>query len=300
MKVLVTGASGRFAYFMVKALRGRHDIVLTSRQAVPEDRADLPWIQGDLNNWEDCVKAVRGVDAIQALGAVPSPSDVAGYNERRAQMGMAPRPFDATMMTNIMGLYYLVKAAAEAGVKTFVYTGSNCAFGHGFRVSSIPFPINYLPLDEKHPSNAEDSYSFSKHAGEELLNWFTQAYGIRTYITRPAGICPPERLQKMAETAVPCTGWSDWMYGYVPSEDLAQMQLMCMEKAEQLPAHDVFVANGADSTLLEPSLEIIGKYRPDLLPVSQAMTGHRAFFSIEHAQKVLGWTPKHSWRDYLK
>jgi nucleoside-diphosphate-sugar epimerase len=70
MKVLVTGAAGRFAGFVVKALRGRHDIVLTSRTPVPEDRADLPWIQGDLTNWEDCVKVVKGVDAIQALGAV--------------------------------------------------------------------------------------------------------------------------------------------------------------------------------------------------------------------------------------
>lgn len=300
MKVLVTGASGRFAEFMVKALRGRHDIVLFARSQPPEDRADLPWVQGDLTNYEDCVRAVQGVDAIQHLGAVPSPSDVPGYNERRAAMGLPPRPFDATMVTNIIGTYYLLKAAVEAGVKIFVMTGSNCAFGHGFRVSGRPFPIKYLPLDEKHPSDVEDSYSYSKLVGEEMLAWFTRAYGLRTYMTRPAGICPPERLQRMAETAAPCTGWSDWMWGYVASEDLAELQLMLMEKAEQLPPHDVFVANGLDSTLLEPSLEVIEKFRPDLLPVSQKMTGHRAFFSVEHAQQVVGWTPKHSWRDYLK
>jgi hypothetical protein len=36
------------------------------------------------------------------------------------------------------------------------------------------------------------------------------------------------------------------------------------------------------------------------VPVSQAMTGNRAFFSVEHAQKVVGWTPKTGWRDYLR
>lgn len=42
MKVLITGASGRFARFMVQELRGDYDLVLFSRTPVPEDRADLP------------------------------------------------------------------------------------------------------------------------------------------------------------------------------------------------------------------------------------------------------------------
>jgi UDP-glucose 4-epimerase len=190
-------------------------------------------------------------------------------------------------------------AAVQAGVKTLVMTGSNCAFGHGYRISENPFPIKYLPLDEKHPSDVEDSYSYSKHVGEELLASFTRAYGIRTYVTRPAGICPPERLQRMAETAKPVTEWSDWMWGYVPSEDYAELQRIIMEKAESLPPHDVYVANGLDSTALEPSMELIAKYRPNLLSVAK-LEGHQAFFSTAKAQAVLGWSAKHSWRDYLK
>jgi UDP-glucose 4-epimerase len=293
MKVLITGASGRFARFVVQSLRDDYELVLFSRSPLPEDRADLPWIQGDLTDFEACRRAVEGVDAIQHLGAVPSPSDHPQQSSR--QPG---RPFDATMNTNIMGIYYLMRAAVEAGVQTVVMAGSNCAFGHGYRISDNPFPISYLPLDEAHPSDVEDSYSYSKLVGEELLHSFTRAWGIRTYVTRPAGICPPERLQQMAAQAQPVTGWSDWMWGYVASEDLADLHRMIMEKAESLSPHDVFVANGLDSTLLEPSREVIARFRPDLLPVTK-MQGHDAFFSVAHACEVVGWTPKRSWRDYL-
>ena len=61
-KVLVTGGSGRFAKYMVQALRDKYEVTLFSRSQPPEDRADLPWIDGDLNNYDDCVKAVQGVE----------------------------------------------------------------------------------------------------------------------------------------------------------------------------------------------------------------------------------------------
>ncbi len=299
MKVLITGASGRFAKFMVDALRGDYELVLSSRTKPPEDRADLPWIQGDLNVYEDCERMVEGVDAIQHLGAVPSPSDHPALIEYRKASGRPLLPFDATMRTNIMGTYYLMTAAVKAGVKVVVMTGSNCAFGHGYRISKRPFPFQYLPLDEEHPSDVEDSYSYSKLAGEELLASFTRAYGIRTYVTRPAGICPPERLQAMAENAKPVESWSPWLFGYVPSVDLARMQRMIMEKADELSPHEVFVANGLDTTLLEPTMEVLERFRPDLVPLARGIEGHQALFSTAKAQKLLGWKPTQSWRDYL-
>ena len=300
MRVLITGASGRLAQYMVKELRGRQELVLFSRRPLPQDRADLPWVQGDLNVFDDCRQAVQGVEAIMHLGAVPWPSDHPRLRPARQASGRAVPALDATMHTNIMGTYYLMMAAVQAGVGTVVMTGSNCAFGHGFRISSRPFPFRYLPLDEEHPSDVEDSYSYSKLAGEELLASFSRAYGIRTYVTRPSGICPPEELRRMAETAGPCAGWSEWLFDYVASEDLATLQRLLMEKAGSLPPHDVYVANALDSTLLEPSREVIERFRPELLPLAAGLDGHQAFFSVAKAQRAVGWTPRHGWREYLR
>ncbi|MDI7277411.1 MAG: NAD(P)-dependent oxidoreductase [Anaerolineae bacterium] len=300
MRVLITGASGRFAEYMVRELRGRHDLVLFSRRPPPADRADLPCIRGDLTAFDDCRRAVEGIEAIMHLGAQPWPTDHRAEIAHLQARGISAPPFDATIRSNILGTYYLMMAAVEAGVRIVVMTGSNCAFGHGYRISDRPFPFHYLPLDEQHPSDVEDSYSYSKLAGEELLASFSRAYGIRTYVTRPAGICPPERLRRMAETAAPVQGWSEWLWGYVASEDLAALQRLILEKAEQLPVHDVYVANGLDTTLLEPTLEVIERFRPDLLPLARGLDGHQAFFSTARARAALGWLPARTWRAFLR
>jgi UDP-glucose 4-epimerase len=299
MKVLVTGASGRFAEWIVKALRDEHELVLFSRSQPPEDRAGLPWVQGDLNSLEDCRRAVEGVEAIQHLGAVPWPSDHPGERNSMARAGRALPDADATLHTNIMGTYYLLQAAVQEGVQTLVMAGSNCAFGHGYRISQRPFPFQYLPLDEEHPSDVEDSYSYSKLAGEELLASYTRAYGLRTYVTRPAGITPPRRRQEIAAAAAPVQGWSDRLWGYVPSEDLARMHRVIMERASTLPKHRVYVANGRDTTALEPTLDLIERFRADLLPLAGGIEGHQPFFSTARALRELDWQPNHSWRDNL-
>ncbi len=299
MRVLVTGGSGRFAEWVVKALRPDHDLVLFSRTPPPEDRADLPWIQGDLNSPEDCMRAVEGIEAIQHLGAVPWPSDhpVECANRRRA--GLEPLPLNATLCTNLMGTYNLLQAAVRANVEMIVMAGSNCAFGHGYRISQRPFPFEYLPLDEDHPSDVEDSYSFSKLAGEMLLSSFTRAYGIRTYVSRPAGICPPGRRQEIATSIGPARAWNDWLWGYVASEDLAEMHRRMMERAYSLPDHRVYVANARDTTALEPTLELIERFRAHLLPLATGITGHQPFFSTARARRELDWQPRYSWRDWL-
>jgi UDP-glucose 4-epimerase len=299
MKVLITGASGRFAPFMAAALREEHDLVLASRTLPTGQVADLPWVQADLNHYEDCQRMVRDVEAIMHLGAVPWPSDHPQVREDVRQRGRDLPPANATMHTNIIGTYYLLRAAVEAEVRVMVMTGSNCAFGHGYRISDRPFPFQYLPLDEEHPSDVEDSYSYSKLAGEELLASYTRAYGLRTYVTRPSGICPPERLQRMAENAAPTSGWSPWLWGYVPSEDLAELQRLILERADSLPPHDVYVANAPDTSALEPTCELIEAFRPDLLPLADGLEGHQAFFDASKARDELGWTVRRGWREYL-
>ena len=73
MKVLITGASGRLGAFVIRELAAQHTLVLMSRRQPPREFDHLPFIQGDLNNFEDCQRAVEGVDAIQHLGAQPGP-----------------------------------------------------------------------------------------------------------------------------------------------------------------------------------------------------------------------------------
>ena len=299
MKALVTGASGRFAPHLVRELeRAGHDLVLFSRRAPSADLTDKwPWVQGDLCSYDDCLKAVAGgLDAIHHAGAQAWPTDHPG---ERPGEGGGP-PFEATMRTNIMGTYYLLRAALEEDVGVFVMTGSNCALGHGYRISERPFPFEYLPVDEKHPSDVEDSYSFSKLAGEELLASYTKAYGIRTYALRAAGITDEGRRRAMAQNAAPAGGWNPWLWGWVGSEDVASAHRLLMEKAPDIEPHGAYFCNADDTTALEPSVELLKRFKPELVPLVRDLGGHASFISNRALCEVVGWEHRTSWREQLK
>ena len=296
MKVLITGASGRLGPYVIRELAERHSLVLMSRRQPSDEFANIPFIQGDLNNFEDCQRAVEGVEAIQHLGAQPNPVDHPDLRAGAEENGI---PFDATFKTNMLGTYYLMQAAIEADVKTVVMSGSNCALGHGFRISKTHIPIDYLPIDEEHPCYPEDSYSFSKRCGEDLLATYTRAYGIRTYMTRPSGITPDERRKQLAENAKPTNGWTPWMWCWVGSEDVASAHRMIMEKTDTLPPHDVYFLNADDTVALEPSLELVERFKPELLPKVRSLNGHQSFFNCDKLKNDVGWKHETSWRQYL-
>lgn len=299
MRVLVTGSSGRLGPFVVRELvAAGHEVTLLSRRAPAAEFAHLPWTMGDINDSADCHRALRsGFDAIQHLAAQPWPADHPAMRSLAEERHIPP---DATMRTNILGLYNLLQAAVAKGIGTFVMTGSNCALGHGFRISHRAFPFRHLPIDETHPGEVEDSYSFSKRAGEELLASFTRAYGMRTYAIRAAEIFTEKRRRKIAENTRPTAAWDDWLWAWVGSEDVAAAHRLIMERAAQLEPHGVYFCNADDTRALEPSLELLALYRPELLPLARDLAGHASFFSNQRLRQAVGWQHRTSWRIHLQ
>ena len=295
MKVLVTGSSGRLGPFVVRELaEAGHDLTLFSRHEPAPELSRWPWVQGDIANWEDCLGAAAGgYDAIQHLAAQPWPTDHPHEQKLTQERGL---PFDATMRSNIMGTYYLLQAALRHNIGIFVMTGSNCALGHGYRISDGPFPLRYLPVDEEHPSQVEDSYSYSKIAGEMLLASYTSAYGMRTYAVRAAGICNEQRRQAMAQNAKPATAWTPWMWAWVGSEDVASAHRLLMEKATHIAPHGAFFCNSDDTSALEPSRELVERFRPDLLGILRNLEGHSTFLSNRKLRETVGWRHRTAWR----
>ena len=293
MKVLITGASGKLGAYVIRALAQDYELVLMSRSRPDAEFSQFPWISGDLTSWEDCRRSVAGVDAIQHIGAQPWPTD---HPQMKGRVVEEDLPFDATFRSNMLGSYYLMQAAVEAGVKTVVMAGSNCALGHGFRISDTPFPIHFLPINETHPTFPEDSYSYTKRAGEDLLASFSRSYDIRTYVTRIAGVCPPERRLQMASHAKPAAAWNPWLYCWVGSEDVAEAHRLLMEAAPDLPLHDVYFLNADDTTALEPTKELVERFNLPLAPLAAGLEGHQSLLSNDKLKQAVGWRHRTTWR----
>ena len=299
MKVLITGGTGSLAQYIIQQLEGEHELVLFDRVKPGENRFTFEikhaYIQGDLTNGEDCAKAVAGCDAVIHLGAIPWPCDHPVWTPRIASYGIKVPPFDETVRVNTMGTYHVMYAAVQAGVKVVITAVSNCTLGHGFRISDKPFPVKYLPLDEEHPSDIEDSYSLSKLFQSEVMHSFTRAYGIHTYGISPATIMRPEQQQAHAQNIKPTEEISEWFLGYQDIEDIARAYRMCLEAYKDLPPYDDYFINADDHLAPEDSVDLLKKFRPDLLDKVRDLPGRSSFLSAAKAKKAFGWKPEYSW-----
>ena len=103
----------------------------------------------------------------------------------------------------------------------------------------------------------------------------------------------------MAKNAGPVGGWSDWLWCWVGSEDVASAHRLLMEAADDLPPHDVYFLNGDDTTTLEPSRELVERFKPELMPLFVAgyMKGNQSFLSNDKLKRAVGWEHKTSWRE---
>jgi len=70
---------------------------------------------------------------------------------------------------NITGSLNLLNACAAHGVKYVVFSSSAATYG----------APKYLPMDEKHPTDPENYYGYTKLAIEQYLRWYDQLKGIR-------------------------------------------------------------------------------------------------------------------------
>ncbi len=59
---------------------------------------------------------------------------------------------------------------------------------------------------------------------------------------------------------------------------------------------EVFVIANADTVMSRPSTELVAEVYPGV-PVTRPLGEHETMLSIDKARRVLGYEPKHSWRD---
>jgi nucleoside-diphosphate-sugar epimerase len=271
----VTGAGGHLGGFVVRELEGHYELVLVAR-----DRLETPHelVVGDLLSPADCEAALAEADALIHLAAIPEPSR-------------------ETFHVNVMTTYHLLEAAREHGVKRVVMASSNCAYGHGFRISGNPFDVRHLPISESHPCEPEDGYSLSKLVSESILASYRRAYGIEAAALRLNWVWGPDELVwRRKEKALDHAALQPWFWAYVDGRDAATAFRLALG-APELHEELAYNISAADTIADEDSRELVERFHPALRHLATSLRGRESFFSSAKARKVLGYEPRHSWRD---
>jgi len=275
--ILVTGGSGHLGAAVMRELGKTSRLVAFDLK--PPLKADTPYIQGSVLALADLEAAMRGVDAVVHVAAIPNPRD---------------RPPEVVFETNVRGTWNTFHAAARAGVKKTVLISSECATGLCYQKAE--FPPDYLPIDEAYPLRPAEVYGLSKQAAEAVAASFART-GMDVTVLRPLFILFPHNYPEIASRA---DLWNRDLWGWVEPADVATAVRLALEK---IGGFEIFFIGAPNTLAPEPTLELVarrfGKPPEIRRPELYRQDPHAALFDIAKARRLLAYHPSGDWRRHL-
>ncbi|MCC6168306.1 MAG: NAD(P)-dependent oxidoreductase [Caldilineaceae bacterium] len=178
MRVLVTGGTGAVGKAAVKRLvdHGWEVRVIGRRSGFDIPGADYRVC--DIGNYAELREQMRGCRTVVHLAAVPNPTTMPGQE---------------LFQINTAGTYNVYEAAAAEGITKLVQASSINAFGCFWNLRD--FVLDYLPIDEAHPTYTTDPYAFSKNVIESIGDYYWRREGISSVALRLPGVWSQERIE---------------------------------------------------------------------------------------------------------
>ena len=283
MLIAVTGGAGRVARALVPMLIADGYDVRTLDISPVDTRGRWEHIAGDLRDLETVRHVVSGADVVLHTGAIG---------------GDIPGQADRVLSTNVQGTWNVLIAAIEAGVPRVVHFSSVAALGCFGGMA----PAVRLPIEDTYPKHPPHAYGLSKHLGEELCRSFTLDHGIVTISLRAALITGPSWYARWRVEPGAADGalWHNY-WAYVDERDVCSATLRAMHAPNI--THDRFLLAAADTCSPRTTEELVAERFPGtpwpLVDRAAYLQGRRfrSLVDCDHAARVLGWRPQHSWRD---
>jgi nucleoside-diphosphate-sugar epimerase len=91
--------------------------------------------------------------------------------------------------------------------------------------------------------------------------------------------------------------WNLW--GYIDERDAAQACRLALEADIAGASSASFIIAAADTVMTRPSADLMRQVFPDV-PLRGAIEGNATLLSNGRARRVLGFEPKHTWRDHVQ
>lgn len=164
-RILVTGGAGFIGsnlceFFLQKNEVYCLDNLLTGHKSNIAHLINHPhftFIEGDVRDYETCLKAAQDIDIIF----------------HQAALGSVPRSIEIPLNTNahnITGFLNMLEAAKNASVKRFVYATSSSVYGDH----------SHLPKEEGKIGKSLSPYAVTKYVNEMYADVYARLYGTET------------------------------------------------------------------------------------------------------------------------
>jgi len=297
-KVLVTGADGFIGSHVTEALIDAGAKVralacynsfgsLGWLDTLSDGRLDgVEVILGDVRDRVQMERLVQGIDIIFHLAALIS-------------IPYSYDAFDSFVGTNIMGTHNVLEAARKTGSKVLL-TSTSEVYG----------TAQYVPMDEKHPLQAQSPYSATKIAADHLGEAFFRSFGTPVVTVRPfntygprqstRAVIPTIATQILSGTETIKLGRLDTMRDFNFAKDTASA-FIALAECDAAVGQAVNSCSGRGISikeLAEMIAKIIGK-EVEIIEDSQrlrppASEVDRLLGSSEKMTTLTGWNPTYT------
>ena len=266
MKIAVTGGSGELGRSLTPYLLEQgHSVVSIDR--TPPSAHPLEYIIADTRNFGELVAGLRGCDALIHLAAIRTPIN---------------HPDPIVYADNTVSSYNALSAAAALGIKRVCLASSINAIGGYF--SRAP-RYDYFPVDEQHPTYAEDPYSLSKWVLEQQADAFARRYEWMSIASlRFHGLHDSQERAVQWTSARPGSIRHLWAYTLLREANRACL----LSVTADFGGHEVFYIVAPQTVVPELSVDLARKYYPQT-PIRGDLSGHTGFFNCAKAERILGW-----------
>jgi len=284
MRVLITGAAGLVGTAVVREFleQGYEVCALDIKPVAAEFRERVETVYADIADKNALLKASEGCGAIVHLAALGS-------------MYMTE---DRVFHTNVIGTQRVLATAEVMGIERVAIASSNCALGmlysDGKRVPQ------YLPVDELHPTLADDYYGLSKIVDEQTAAGFARRGKMTIVSLRLCNVLNFKRgpqyqeWQRRRLVEQIDLRYND-LWAYIFQEDAARAFRLAIEAP--LQGHHVIHVSAKDSYTVHDVRELVRKNLPELADSCDKLEPRQSLYDLTQAKEKLGFSNTKSWRD---
>jgi UDP-glucose 4-epimerase len=275
LRIAVCGGSGRVGATIVLELvkRGHTVLNLDQRPPAPDRRSDAKYHYVDLTNRAQFQSLLEGCDAVIQLAEIPH--------------HQFPLPPDKIYTHNIAASTSVLQACVEQGIKRVLYT-STCQVYGCWDYPKVP-PLT-LPMDETHPTQAQNIYALAKVVNEQYCHHIARQFGLSVAIFRLPWVLPnwDKHVTRWMERGAdgPMEGFGT----YIATTDIASAYALAAENPR--PGCEIYNCYADEVWSAVPIRERLAKYHPEYPQLPTDWPDYKSPVSNEKLKAHFGWRPE--------